>query len=78
MPRWPKRETITGEQFSALAELLGLHDGPAREGARAVMCDGMSVNAAAAQAGCLRQSVSNTLRRCRRGLELARAVCEAP
>lgn len=60
------------EQFSALATLLRLRAGPAREAARLVLVDGLRPADAAALAGCSAQSVANTLAACRAGLELAR------
>lgn len=65
---------MTPDQFAALAELLSLRGGPATEGARLVLCEGRSITEAAALAGCSRQSVGNTLKRCQRGVELARRV----
>lgn len=65
---------MTDLQFQALAELLSLRSGPAREAARLVMVDGLAPGAAAVQAGVSAASVSNALARCRRGLELARRV----
>lgn len=68
---------MTPDQFSALAELLALRDGPAREAARLVLVDGMAPSAAAEQLGMSRSSVSNALGRCRRGIELSRRVAGA-
>lgn len=65
---------MTPDQFSALAELLALRDGPAREAARLVLVDGMASSAAADQLGMSRAAVSNALTRCRRGLLLAERV----
>lgn len=67
---------MTPAQFEALAKLLGLHSGPATEAARLVLVDGLTAIEAAQQAGCSRQSATNAVTRCRRGLELARAVVE--
>lgn len=63
---------MTEEQFQALAELARLPEGPTREAARLVYVHGARPSEAASQAGCLRQSVSRTLRLCRRAQELAR------
>ncbi len=63
---------MTPDQFSALAELLALRDGPAREAARRVLVDGVSPSWAADELSISRQSVSNALSRCRRGFDLAR------
>ena len=61
----------TQAQFEALAKLLGLHSGPATDAARLVLVDGLSAIEASQQAGCSRQSATNAVTRCRRGLELA-------
>lgn len=63
---------MTAAQFSALAQLLRLRAGPAREAARLVLVDGLRPVDAAALAGCSAASASNTLAACRAGLELAR------
>ena len=65
---------MTSDQFAALAELLCLRGGPATEGVRLVLVEGLSITQAAERAGCSRQSVGNALKRCQRGLELARRV----
>lgn len=65
---------MTDLQFQALAELLRLRSGPAREAARLVLVDGLPSRSAAAQTGVSEASVSNALARCRRGMELARRV----
>lgn len=65
---------MTDFQFQALAELLSLRTGPAREAARLVLVEGVPVGSAAVQAGCSQPSASNALARCRRGMELARRV----
>ena len=66
---------MTSDQFAALAELLCLRGGrPAMEGVRLVLVEGLSITHAAERAGCSRQSVGNALKRCQRGLELARRV----
>ena len=67
---------MTPAQFDALVKLLGLHGGPATEAARLVLVDGLTAIEAAQQAGCSRTSTANSVARCRRGLELARAVVE--
>jgi DNA-directed RNA polymerase specialized sigma24 family protein len=59
------------ESFDALAQLLRLRPGPAKEAARLVLVDGCRPAAAARQAGCTQQSASNTLARCRKDLALA-------
>lgn len=61
-----------GGQFDALATLLQLKAGPARQGARLVLVDRLSGVAAAAQTGASPQSISNTITRFRAGLSLAR------
>ena len=65
---------MTPDQFAALSELLRLRDGPATVGVRLVLVEGLSITQAAVQAGCSRQSVGNALKRCQRGIELARRV----
>lgn len=62
------------ESFDALAQLLRLRPGPAKEAARLVLVDGFRPAAAARQTGCTPQSASNTLARCRKGLALARVA----
>ena len=62
------------ESFNALAQLLRLRPGPAKEAARLVLVDGFRPAAAARQTGCTPQSASNTLARCRKGLALARVA----
>lgn len=62
-------------QFAALSELLRLRDSPAREGARLVLIEGAALSEAARAAGTGRQNVYRAVQACRRGIELARAVC---
>ena len=62
------------ESFDALAQLLRLRQGPAKEAARLVLVDGYRPAAAARQTGCTPQSASNTLARCRKGLAIARVA----
>lgn len=69
---------MTCEQFNALAQLLRLRAGPAREAARLVLVDGHRPAEAARLAGCTPQAASNTLSRCRRGLALAQAAVGLP
>ena len=63
---------MTPDQFQALSQLLRLRQGPQREAARLVLVDGMRQADAARLAGCSASALSNTLRTCRAGLELAR------
>ena len=63
---------MTVQQFNALAQLLRLRQGPQREAARLVLVDGVRQADAARMAGCSASALSNTLRTCRAGLELAR------
>lgn len=65
---------MTNEQFAALAELARLPSGPTREAARMVLVDGLRASDAAATAGCLPQSLSRTLRLCRRAHDLAKLL----
>lgn len=70
---------MTAAQFAALADLMSLRAGPARDAARAVLVDGLTQATAAAQTGASRQSVSQAVGRCQRALELARvAACGGP
>lgn len=62
---------MTADQFAALAELLRLRDGPAREAARLVLVDGVKQIDAAAATGISRASTGNAVSRVRRGMELA-------
>ena len=64
------------ESFDALAQLLRLRPGPAKEAARLVLVAGYRPAAAARQTGCTPQSVSNTLARCRKGMTLAMVAVE--
>ena len=69
-------QTMTVDQFAALAQLLRLRQGPQREAARLVLVDGVRQADAARMAGCSASALGNTLRTCRAGLELARlAAC---
>ena len=63
---------MTDEQFFALAALLRMRAGPAREAARLVLVEGSRVTEAAAKTGASQPSVSNAVARCGRGLDLAR------
>lgn len=65
---------MTPDQFAALADLLRLRDGGAREAARLVLVEGLSITQAGERAGVSRQSAGNTVARCRAGLELVRRV----
>ncbi|ODU08013.1 MAG: repressor [Rubrivivax sp. SCN 71-131] len=62
---------MTAAQFAALAELLRLRGGPAQEGARLVLVDGLAPAEAARWAGLQPSAISNALTRCRTGLRLA-------
>ena len=65
---------MTHEQFAAIAELIRLRGGPAPAGAELVLVHGLGVQQAAAQVGCSRQNVGNTIKRVRAGLRLARVA----
>ena len=65
---------MTTDQFQALVQLLSLRDGPQREAARMVLVDGMRQVDAARQCGITPPALGNTLRACRRGVELARVI----
>lgn len=68
---------MTDDQFNALARLLRLRQGPAREAARLVLVEGLRTADAAQRAGCSRTAAANAVRRCRVGLELARQATAA-
>lgn len=63
---------MTDDAFTALAKLLSMREGPAREAARLVLVEGMRQADAARLAGCSPQSVANALTRARAGMELVR------
>jgi DNA-directed RNA polymerase specialized sigma24 family protein len=62
---------VTAEQFTALAQLLRMQDGPSLTAARLVLVDGMRNAEAAALAGITPGGAHNAVTRMRRGLELA-------
>lgn len=68
---------MTNDQFDALAQLLRLRPGPAREGARLYFVDGVTQLAAAECVGASHQSVNNCVMTCRRGIELAKKAVGA-
>lgn len=55
---------LTLAQFELVAKLLQTKE-PSRTAARLVLVDGMTVTAAAAQAGVLQPSASRAVKRCR-------------
>lgn len=65
---------MTAQQFEALSKLLKLRQGAQRDAARMVLVDCARQADAARAAGCSPSALGNTLRACRNGLELARAV----
>ena len=65
---------MTNASFEALAQLLRLRQGPQREAARLVLVDGVRQADAARAAGCSPSALSNTLRACKSGLDLARTA----
>lgn len=65
---------MTQDQFDALAELLRLRGGAAKEAARMVLIDGLSPADAARATGISPQSVTNAVTRCRKGLALSKIV----
>ena len=69
---------MTTDQFDALAKLLSLRAGPAREVARLVLVDGMRQADAARMMGLSPAAASNALARVRRGLDLTKQVCASP
>lgn len=69
---------MTSDQFAALAQLLRLRPGPAQDGARLVLVDGLRGTEAAQRTGASPSSISNTVQACRRGLELAQRAAGLP
>jgi DNA-directed RNA polymerase specialized sigma24 family protein len=65
---------MTATQFDALTQLLRLRSGPARQVARLVLVDGLSVPDAARQAGLEYTAASQAVRRVRAGHALARTA----
>ena len=65
---------MTAAQFNALAQLLRVRDGPAREAACMVLVDGLPPSEAARLTGLSPAGVSNAVSRMRRGLVLAQLV----
>lgn len=65
-------DRLTPAAFAALAQLLRVRDGAAREAASLVLVYGHQPSDAARLAGLSPASVSNAVSRFRRGLELAR------
>lgn len=65
---------MTNDQFAALAELLRLRDGGAREAARLILVEGLGVTEAGVRAGVSRQSAGAAAQRCREGLVLVRVA----
>ena len=61
-------------QFNALAQLLRLRPGPAREAARLVLVDGMTQADAARKLDVSPNTVTNAVARARAGLVLVRKV----
>lgn len=68
---------MTHTQFNALAQLLRLRDGPARDAARMVLVDGHAPGEVATLTGLSPAGVSNAVGRIKRGLELARTAVAA-
>lgn len=65
---------MTPEQFAALSDLLRLRAGPARDVARLVLVDGLSVPDAARQQGISYALGYKAVKRARDGLALAQAA----
>ncbi len=65
---------MTPEQFTALAQLLRLRDGPSCMAARLVLVDGMAQAIAAELVGITQPSVSAAVASVRRGMALARVA----
>lgn len=68
---------MTAQQFDALAKLLRLRQGPARDVVRLVLVDGLTVPDAARAAGLEYRAAHRAVQRAKAGLELARA-CAIP
>lgn len=66
---------MTPDQFDALQALVVLKAPVTAAAARRVLVDGLTPSAAADEAGISRQTLSNTLTRLRKALELARVAC---
>lgn len=62
---------MTDPQFTALARLLRLRAGPAREGARLVLVEGWRQVDAAAAVAISPAALGNAVARVRRGVDLA-------
>jgi DNA-directed RNA polymerase specialized sigma24 family protein len=65
---------MTPEQFAALAELLRLRSGPARECARLVLVEGRKTPEAAEAVGMQYRAAAAAVQRARSGLELAKTA----
>lgn len=65
---------MKNEQFDALAQLLRLRPGPAQEGARLVLVEGLPQSVAADRVGASPQSINNCVKSCKRGISLAAQV----
>lgn len=65
------RGAITHTQFDAIAKLISLRTGPAKDAARLVLVDGIRQADAMREAGCSRDSVWATVRR----VTAAAALC---
>lgn len=74
----PSDDYLSAEQFDALADLLSLRPGAAQDAARLVLVGGLRMADAARQVALPYQCAWRAVQRAKRGLELARAVCEAP
>lgn len=69
---------MTDNQFNALAQLLRLRPGPAREAARLVLVGGMTQADAARKLDVSPNIVTNAVARARSGLELVKLAVAAP
>ena len=63
---------MTNDQFNALAQMLRLRGGAAKEVARLVLVDGLSVSDASARTGLELCAAYYAVERAKQGLELAR------
>ncbi len=69
---------MTADQFDALAALLRMQSGAARECARLVLVEGAAQADAAGQTGLSRQAASQSVKRARSGMALARRAAGVP
>lgn len=69
---------MTPEAFAALTKLLRMTGAPSIEAARLVLVEGKTQKEAAQATGLTAPGVSQAVRKCRAGLELARTAAGLP